>query len=250
MAKTKKNEKDYIDKPVFFAALNDFFATVDISYEKTYGKSVTWRSEIFEKESSYEKWIKDHTKIWLENYYKQWLKVTKKTPKDIDAITAEEKKVIIKEILYPRWRDSEIFRLTKEERSKNWNGKPAIPRYIGECFLKISNHLSYRPNFVNYMFREEMISDGIENCVQYIYNFNNQKSDNAFAYFTQMVWYAFLRRIQKEKKQLEIKQKILSKSGFDEIMHTDDYGSDMKGMNKEYSEMTTIKENIETRMNR
>ena len=81
MAKTKKNEKDYIDKPVFFAALNDFFTTVDISYEKTYGKPVTWRSEIFEKETSYEKWIKDNTKIWLENYYKQWLKITKKTPK-------------------------------------------------------------------------------------------------------------------------------------------------------------------------
>ena len=65
---------------------------------------------------------------------------------------------------------------TKEDRSKQWDGKPQIPRYIGECFLKIANHLSYKPNFVNYMFREDMISDGIENCVQYIHNFEPEKS--------------------------------------------------------------------------
>ncbi len=63
--------------------------------------------------------------------------------------------------------------------------KPVIPRYIGECFLKIANHLSFKPNFVNYMFKEDMISDGIENCVQYIHNFNPEKSQNPFAYFTQ-----------------------------------------------------------------
>jgi hypothetical protein len=61
--------------------------------------------------------------------------------------------------------------------------KPPIPRYIGECFLKIANHLSFKPNFVNYMFKEDMISDGIENCVQYIHNFNPEKSQNPFAYF-------------------------------------------------------------------
>ena len=62
--------------------------------------------------------------------------------------------------------------------------KPVIPRYIGECFLKIATHLSFKPNFVNYMFKEDMISDGIENCVQYIHNFNPEKSQNPFAYFT------------------------------------------------------------------
>ena len=87
--------------------------------------------------------------------------------------------------------------------------KPVIPRYIGECFLKIANHLSFKPNFVNYMFKDDMVCDGIENCVQYINNFNPEKSSNPFAYFTQIIHYAFLRRIQKEKKQLEIKSKIL-----------------------------------------
>ena len=89
--------------------------------------------------------------------------------------------------------------------------RPPISNYIGECFLKIATHLSYKPNFVNYMFREDMICDGIENCVQYIQNFNPEKSKNPFAYFTQIIYYAFLRRIQKEKRQLEIKNKILTK---------------------------------------
>ena len=94
--------------------------------------------------------------------------------------------------------------------------KPRITNYLGECFLKIATHLSYKPNFVNYMFKDDMICDGIENCVQYIHNFNPEKSQNPFAYFTQIIHYAFLRRIQKEKKQLEIKNKILESSGFDE----------------------------------
>lgn len=128
--------------------------------------------------------------------------------------------------------------------------KPKIPNYIGECFLKIATHLSYKPNFVNYMFREDMISDGIENCVQYIDNFDPEKSKNPFAYFTQIIWFAFLRRISKEKKQLDIKNKLLEKSGYDEVMHTDNYGSDMLDMNSSFSDMGTIKENIEVRMNR
>ena len=70
---------------------------------------------------------------------------------------------------------------------------PPISNYLGECFLKIATHLSYKPNFVNYMFREDMIGDGIENCVQYIHNFNPEKSQNPFAYFTQIIHYAFLR---------------------------------------------------------
>ncbi len=100
--------------------------------------------------------------------------------------------------------------------------KPRISNYLGSCFLKIATHLSYKPNFVNYMFRDDMISDGIENCVQYIHNFDPNKSRNPFAYFTQIIHYAFLRRIQKEKKQLEIKTKIIEKTGFDEVMVVDD----------------------------
>ena len=128
--------------------------------------------------------------------------------------------------------------------------RPRVPEYVGECFLKIATHLSYKPNFVNYMFREDMICDGIENCLQYIDNFNPEKSQNPFAYFTQIIYYAFLRRIQKEKKQLEIKSKILERSGHDEVMHTDSYDGTMTGMNASYSDMGSIKENIETRMNR
>ena len=138
-----------------------------------------------------------------------------------------------------------VIRAKEQEKPR-----PRVTNYIGECFLKIATHLSYKPNFVNYMFREDMICDGIENCLQYIDNFNPEKSSNPFAYFTQIIYYAFLRRIQKEKRQLEIKSKILEKSGHQEIMHTDTYEGDMAGMNASYSDMGSIKENIETRMNR
>jgi len=121
----------------------------------------------------------------------------------------------------------------KEERAKRWGDKPPIPNYLGECFLKIATHLSYKPNFVNYMFREDMISDGIENCVQYIHNFDPAKSKNPFAYFTQIIHYAFLRRIQKEKKQLDIKTKIIEKTGFDEVMMVDD--SLLSGHSSDYN---------------
>ena len=85
--------------------------------------------------------------------------------------------------------------------------RPIVPMYVADCIMKIATHLSYKPNFVNYSFREEMISDGIENSLQYIDNFNPEKSQNPFAYFTQIIYYAFLRRIQKEKKYLYIKYK-------------------------------------------
>jgi hypothetical protein len=128
--------------------------------------------------------------------------------------------------------------------------KPKVPNYIGECFLKIATHLSYKPNFVNYMFREDMICDGIENCLQYIDNFNPEKSTNPFAYFTQIIYYAFLRRIQREKKQLEIKSKILERSGYDEVLHTDSYSGDMIGYNSSSADMNSIKENLEMRSKR
>ena len=82
----------------------------------------------------------------------------------------------------------------KQGKTEQSNGKVNRPfqTILGECFLKIATHLSYKPNFVNYMFREDMISDGIENCVQYIHNFDPEKSKNPFAYFTQIIHYAFL----------------------------------------------------------
>ena len=95
---------------------------------------------------------------------------------------------------------------------------PPVTNYIGECFLKIANHLSYRPNFINYTFRDDMISDGIENCLQYMNNFDPEKSDNPFAYFTQIIYYAFIRRIQKEKKQMQVKAKIIANAGVENMM--------------------------------
>jgi|TARA_R100000655_G_scaffold4537_3_gene14648 hypothetical protein len=121
--------------------------------------------------------------------------------------------------------------------------KPVIPRYIGECFLKIANHLSFKPNFVNYMFKEDMISDGIENCVQYIHNFNPEKSKNPFAYFTQIIHYAFLRRIQREKRQLEIKNKIIEKSGYQEVF---DDNNQIDGSN--YSDYNSIKDAVHSKL--
>ena len=100
---------------------------------------------------------------------------------------------------------------------RNKQPKPPVTDYIGSCFLKIANHLSYRPNFINYTFRDDMISDGIENCLQYLDNFNPEKSNNPFAYFTQIIYYAFIRRIQKEKKQITIKQRMIQESNYDDL---------------------------------
>jgi hypothetical protein len=136
--------------------------------------------------------------------------------------------------------EKEIPNIT-EEQLKTWKSpnKPPIPNYIGECILKIATHLSFKPNFVNYMFKDDMISDGIENCIQYLHNFNPEKSTNPFAYFTQIIHYAFLRRIQREKRQLEIKNKILEKTGFDEVF-TNDSGID----GENYSDYNSIKETV------
>ena len=100
---------------------------------------------------------------------------------------------------------------------KRGRKNPPVTNYIGECFLKIANHLSYRPNFINYTFRDDMISDGIENCLQYLANFNPKKSNNPFAYFTQIIYYAFIRRIQKEKKQTIIKHKLIQDANYDDM---------------------------------
>ena len=133
-----------------------------------------------------------------------------------------------------------VYREKVANAKENDLPKPRITNYLGECFLKIATHLSYKPNFVNYMFRDDMICDGIENCVKYIHNFDPEKSRNPFAYFTQIINYAFLRRIQKEKKQLDIKTKIIERSGFDEVMNVDDNA--MSGSSSDYN---TIKDNIQ-----
>lgn len=134
-----------------------------------------------------------------------------------------------------------IFRKQCKEAAEKGLPKPRITNYLGDCFLKIATHLSYKPNFVNYMFREDMICDGIENCIQYIGNFDPEKSSNPFAYFTQIIYYAFLRRIQKEKRQLEIKNKILIRSGFDEVFT----GNGDVDKNSDYN---SIKQSIEIKL--
>ena len=119
-----------------------------------------------------------------------------------------------------------------EAKSKN-EEPPMISEYLGECFMKIAQRLSFRPNFINYAFKVDMISDGIENCVQYIKNFNPEKSSNPFAYFTQIIYYAFIRRIQKEKKQLYVKYKTMeSSSSLSENIEVSTNDSD-KGYNQE-----------------
>ena len=101
--------------------------------------------------------------------------------------------------------------------------EPKITEYIGECFLKITEGLSHKSNFSGYTYREEMVMDAVENCLKAIGNYNLEAATrtgkpNAFAYFTQITWYAFLRRITKEKKQQEIKLKYLTKSGIDSFV--------------------------------
>lgn len=85
--------------------------------------------------------------------------------------------------------------------------RPIVPKYIGESIYQIATRLSTKPNFSGYTFKDDMIMDGIENCLQYMHNFDPEKTQNPFAYFTQIIWYAFLRRIAKEKKQMYIRYK-------------------------------------------
>jgi len=110
-----------------------------------------------------------------------------------------------------------------EEAKKNNEELPIVPNYIAECFLKISEGLSHKANFIRYTYREEMVMDAVENCLKAIDNYNLEVATrtgkpNAFAYFTQIAWYAFLRRIQKEKKQQDIKMKYVSESGIEEFL--------------------------------
>ena len=108
---------------------------------------------------------------------------------------------------------------------KKKNNIPKVPDYIAQCFLKIAEGLSHKANFIRYTYREEMVMDAVENCLKAIGNYNLEAATrtgkpNAFAYFTQITWYAFLRRITKEKKQQEIKLKYLTKSGIDSFIDT------------------------------
>ena len=133
------------------------------------------------------------------------------------------------------------FRKECDEAKDLEQPRPIIPRYIGKCFLDISEHLSMRPNFSNYMYRQDMVMDAVENCVVYCHRFDPEKSKNPFSYFTQVCWYAFIRRIGKEKRQIEICDKIISKSGFEEFFVGDQMGAS--------SDFNSIKDAVEQRRN-
>jgi len=121
--------------------------------------------------------------------------------------------------------------MTVQEAKKEFQVLPIVPDYIAQCFLRIAEGLSHKSNFIRYTYREEMVMDGVENCLKAIENYNIEAATrtgkpNAFAYFTQIVWYAFLRRIAKEKKQQDIKLKYLTKSGIENFV-SNEHGDEM-----------------------
>tara|TARA_B100000963_G_scaffold56834_1_gene44877 strand:+ start:5311 stop:5895 length:585 start_codon:yes stop_codon:yes gene_type:complete len=114
-----------------------------------------------------------------------------------------------------------------EECKKEKLSLPKVPDYIAQCFLRIAEGLSHKANFIRYTYREEMVMDAVENCLKAISNYNLEAATrtgkpNAFAYFTQITWFAFLRRITKEKKQQDIKLKYLTKSGIESFIDAGD----------------------------
>ena len=145
--------------------------------------------------------------------------------------------------------NKKFFEVMVEHRQKRIDAEesgddpPIIPDYIGRCMMDISTRLSYKPNFINYPFREEMVADGIENAIRALNNFDPAKSANPFAYFTQIIHYAFLRRIQREKRQLEIKNKIIERSGYSEVF---DDNNTLDGSN--YSDYNSIKDAVHSKL--
>ena len=133
-----------------------------------------------------------------------------------------------------------------EKARKEDTDIPKVPDYIAQCFLRIAEGLSHKANFIRYTYREEMVMDAVENCLKAIGNYNLEAATrtgkpNAFAYFTQITWYAFLRRITKEKKQQEIKLKYLTKSGVESFV---DVGSEGVGANQASFFVDTLRDRI------
>ena len=114
------------------------------------------------------------------------------------------------------------YRDDRESALESGLSPPRVPNYIGDCIMRIAYKLSNKPNFINYPFKEEMIGDGIENCIMYVDNFNPDKSTNPFAYFTQIIYYAYLRRIEKEKKALYTKYKATEMFNLDSMLSGED----------------------------
>jgi len=134
------------------------------------------------------------------------------------------------------------------EHKDNGKEPPKIPNYIAQCFLRIAEGLSHKHNFIRYTYREEMVMDAVENCLKAIYNYNLEYATrtgkpNAFAYFTQITWYAFLRRISKEKKQQDIKLKYLSSASIEDFV--DGYEASDEGAAAITSYVDTLRERID-----
>lgn len=111
------------------------------------------------------------------------------------------------------------YKALVEQAKQKGLTKPPIPEYIGACILMIAQRLSNNKNFIGYSYKDEMISDGIENCILYLDNFDPDKTQNPFAYFTQIIWYAFIRRIQRERRQQYIKAKNLQRFALIEALN-------------------------------
>ena len=125
---------------------------------------------------------------------------------------------------------------------------PTVPDYIAKCFIRISEGLSHRPNFVRYTYRDEMVMDAVENCLRAIRNYKIETTTrtgnpNAFSYFTQICFFAFIRRITKEKKQQDIKLKFIERMGIEEFM---DMGMDSQAAGDAQAYVDTLKSRIDT----
>ena len=135
-------------------------------------------------------------------------------PIKVDSVKIKKKKIPKNYINNADFYDAIVDYKSKCKIAKDSGcNKPMISNYIGECFNKLAEGLSRRPNFFGYSYRDEMVSDGVENCLRYIENFNPEKTKNPFAYFTQILWWAFVRRIKKEKTQQYIKYKATENFG-------------------------------------
>lgn len=149
---------------------------------------------------------------------------TKNPPKDAEELSTE----VIKEVAIPtssHYVDNKKFlqalieyRQSVVDAAAEGKETPIVSNYIGECFIKIATHLSYKSNFINYTFKDDMISDGIENCLTAVVKFDPSKGSNPFAYYTQIIYFAFIRRIQKEKKQQATKYKLIENMDIDSLI--------------------------------
>ena len=152
---------------------------------------------------------------------------TKNPPKDAEELSTEIAEVV-KAVKIPtssHYVDNKKFlqalidyRQSVVDAAAEGKEPPIVSNYIGECFIKIATHLSYKSNFINYTFKDDMISDGIENCLTAVVKFDPSKGSNPFAYYTQIIYFAFIRRIQKEKKQQATKYKLIENMDIDSLI--------------------------------